>query len=387
MGSTGRGVEVRESSIRLIFRVEGKRMCETLKTDGKPLAPTPANIRYANRVADEIRQKIRFGTYVHADYFPDSEHSTSGRSITRGEQLDKWLLTQAHKANSTLKGYRVAVDWWKQKLVPELPLKTLKHSDILLALASEPTWSGKTRNNKSSVLRLALQLAVRDGDLAANPINGLEPAEHQAPQPDPFSIEEVDLILAGMAKHYGPQIEAYFGAKFFSGLRTSESLAMRWENVDWRRKQLLVADAVVLGVFKTSTKTNASRIVQLNSRAMACLKAQKPHTFMQDHGWIFPDPRTGQRWTDDEPPRELYWRPMLKRLGIRYRSPYQTRHTYATMLLMAGVTPAYAAKQMGHTIEMFLRTYAKWIDGGHNALEMGKLEDLLSPSSQKAAHG
>ncbi|MFS9599291.1 Arm DNA-binding domain-containing protein, partial [Klebsiella variicola] len=75
-------------------------MCETLKTDGKPLAPTPANIRYANRVADEIRQKIRFGTYVHADYFPDSEHSTSGRSITRGEQLDKWLLTQAHKANS-----------------------------------------------------------------------------------------------------------------------------------------------------------------------------------------------------------------------------------------------------------------------------------------------
>ncbi|MFX0588423.1 hypothetical protein ACOART_12055, partial [Glaesserella parasuis] len=107
---------------------------------------------------------------------------------------------------------------------------------------------------------------------------------------------------------------------------------------------------------------------------------QKPHTFMQDHGWIFPDPRTGQRWTDDEPPRELYWRPMLKRLGIRYRSPYQTRHTYATMMLMAGVTPAYAARQMGHGIEMFLRTYSKWIDGADKGAEQRKLDSFISAS-------
>jgi integrase len=95
--------------------------------------------------------------------------------------------------------------------------------------------------------------------------------------------------------------------------------------------------------------------------------------------WVFPDPRTGERFTDDEPPRELWWRPCLKRLGIRYRSPYETRHTYATMMLMQGVAPAFAARQMGHSIEMFLRTYSKWIDGGQNAAEMAKLERLFSP--------
>ncbi len=77
--------------------------------------------------------------------------------------------------------------------------------------------------------------------------------------------------------------------------------------------------------------------------------------------------------------RRSYWEPTLRRLGMRYRPPYNTRHTYATMMLMAGMTPAFCAKQLGHSVEMFLRTYAKWIDGRQNALEMNRLEAALSP--------
>jgi integrase len=64
---------------------------------------------------------------------------------------------------------------------------------------------------------------------------------------------------------------------------------------------------------------------------------------------------------------------------MRYRPPYNTRHTYATMMLMAGMTPAFCATQLVHSVEMFLRTYAKWIDGGQDALEMGRLEAALAP--------
>ncbi|AIV73967.1 putative phage integrase [Burkholderia pseudomallei] len=38
-------------------------------------------------------------------------------------------------------------------------------------------------------------------------------------------------------------------------------------------------------------------------------------------------------------------------------------HCYATAMLMAGMTPAFCAKQLGHSVEMFLTTYSKWIDG------------------------
>jgi integrase len=47
-------------------------------------------------------------------------------------------------------------------------------------------------------------------------------------------------------------------------------------------------------------------------------------------------------------------------------------------MLMAGMTPAFCARQLGHTVEMFLRTYAKWIDGTQNDLEMARLENALT---------
>ena len=70
--------------------------------------------------------------------------------------------------------------------------------------------------------------------------------------------------------------------------------------------------------------------------------------------------------------------PCLKRLGIRYRPPYNTRHTYASMLLMAGMKPAYCAGQLGHSVEIFHSTYAKWIPGAGDDAEMAKLESALS---------
>ena len=39
---------------------------------GKPLLPSAANVKHAHRVAAEIRDKIRLGTFVLYDYFPDS---------------------------------------------------------------------------------------------------------------------------------------------------------------------------------------------------------------------------------------------------------------------------------------------------------------------------
>lgn len=83
----------------------------------------------------------------------------------------------------------------------------------------------------------------------------------------------------------------------------------------------------------------------------------------------------------------MYWSRILKRLGIRYRRTYNMRHSYATSMLMAGMTPAFCARQLGHTVEMFLRTYAKWIDGSQNDLEMARLENALTdlPASSGAA--
>ena len=58
--------------------------------------------------------------------------------------------------------------------------------------------------------------------------------------------------------------------------------------------------------------------------------------------------------------RDCY--PALKRAGIRERTPYHTRHTFATLALSAGEEIGWVARQLGHVdTEMVIRHYYRWI--------------------------
>lgn len=368
MGRTGTGVEVRERSIRFTF-VLGK---PTLMVNGEPAKPTPANVKWAHRLAAEIRERMRFGTFSMAEYFPLA--GTVGTPTTVGAQLDTWLAGQRIEA-STRAGYRSVINFWKP-LIGDKPLRGLKHSDILAALQTRPDLSGKTVNNRVSVLREALELAVLDKLMPDNAAAHIPSAVWQRQPVDPFTAEEVEAIVADMAKHYPPQVANYTAFKFFTGLRTGESFGLRWPNVDLASGHIVVRESVVRGEEKDSTKTSVARTVFLNSRALAAVQAQKEHTLIAGQH-VFHDPRGGARW-GGEPKFRWYWVPTLKRLGIRHRPPYNTRHTYASAMLMAGMRPAFCAGQMGHSVEVFLRTYAKWIPGAGDKAEMAKLESSLN---------
>jgi integrase len=64
----------------------------------------------------------------------------------------------------------------------------------------------------------------------------------------------------------------------------------------------------------------------------------------------------------------------LRKTGIRYRRMYDTRHTYATMCLMSGMNPAFIAAQLGHSVQVLLSTYAKWISSSSDFAELEKLD-------------
>jgi integrase len=81
---------------------------------------------------------------------------------------------------------------------------------------------------------------------------------------------------------------------------------------------------------------------------LAALKAQKAHTYLAGNE-VFQKPRTLQRWAGDGPIRKMLWAHAVRKAGVRYRRPYQTRHTYASMMLSAGKHPMWVAQQMGHS--------------------------------------
>ncbi|WP_139074210.1 tyrosine-type recombinase/integrase [Pantoea eucrina] len=75
------------------------------------------------------------------------------------------------------------------------------------------------------------------------------------------------------------------------------------------------------------------------------------------------------------------WRAAVKRAGITYRKPYQSRHTYACWSLSAGANPNFIASQMGHAnAQMVYQVYGSWMkenDEDQRSLLNEKLNDFV----------
>lgn len=77
---------------------------------------------------------------------------------------------------------------------------------------------------------------------------------------------------------------------------------------------------------------------------------------------MFRSARCAADFETEKPLRDIFVK-TLKTLGVRHRKSYCTRHTYATMLLMAGANINWVASQLGNSPLMVATVYGKWING------------------------
>jgi integrase len=381
-GRKGSGVDIKDGRLRVRFTWQGARVAELLD-----VKPTAGNLRFAERLVSEIREKIRQGTFVYDAYFPDSPRAklpgaaTPARDITFREYAARWLATLAPPkwAPSTKAGYSkyLAAFWYPA--IGDKPLRVIKHIDLLEALAGKEWGSAKTRNNYLTPMREVFALARKDREIPDNPAEGIENAEVEDPEPDPLDPAEVDLVLDWMRQRYDEQVVNYCEFAFFTGLRTSELIALQWGDIDWTQQTVQVRRALVVKQLKRPKTRQGKRTVELLGRALKALQRQKAHTILRGpDAYVFNNPTTGRPWPDDKRQRQTYWQPSLARVGLRQRDAYQTRHTYATMMIMANANPTWLAKQMGHKDPKTLfKHYAEWLGRADLGREKARAEANL----------
>lgn len=371
------GVEEHYGKIRISFQYQGARCRETLD-----LAWSVPNARAASKLRDEIRQRIKIGAFRYHEYFPDSPNATRFGHLrkgapTFGELAKQWLDGHDHIAPSTKLGYRKILNAYWMPSLWDRPIDQITSGELKTITASHEWKSNKTRNNAVGPLRQVFAQALDDGFIDANPAEKVKMAKVQTPDPDPLTLEEVEVILAYMRKTFPEPILNYFEFAFFTGLRTSEIIALPWDMIDFRSETLLVRWSRAGNATRKLTKTGEKRDIEMNSRAMAAIKRQKAHTFLAGKE-VFINPNTGESFISDKRPRE-WWDRALRACGLRHRVAYQTRHTFATLNLMAGANPMWVARQMGHsTMKMTLDKYGRWIPDADKGRERGKLELQLS---------
>lgn len=357
------------------------------------LEPTKPNIRYAANLRGEILRAIELGTFNYADYFPESpraeEFGFVAGGATVGGELREWMKI-ARLAPSTRLTYERVVQgyllpWFDRTRLRDLTAPMIRAKVMAVrttrAAGEEPV-TLKTARNILTPLASMLELAFGDGKIATNPMDRVKlerfwPAEHVRSdwEADPFAWAEMAAIFAACDGGEQGEEADYWRHAFGTGLRPSEQIELRWPVVDLVQRRLRVEVARVTaraapetgkrtGTAVKPPKTRAGlRDVDYTAGAWEALQRQQKRTRLAGaHVWR--DVRYSAPWRNEEALRKR-WKTILRRGGVRYRNPYQTRHTFASTLLAAGHAPAWVAVQMGHeTVEMLERTYGKWIRQG-----------------------
>lgn len=373
------------SSIEIDFYYADTRCRERLK-----LEPTPSNLKRASQHRGAIIQAIERGDFDYGVTFPTSKNAAKfakvpeAHGLTTTTYLDKWLAGQEKKLKaSTWDDYRKIINnTWVPK-IGKIELTALRRADIKAVVAAM-VCSNKRISNVLSVLRAALDDAANDEELIEiNPIAGWTYQNAEAVKADsdvdPFTRQEQDLILGQVQG----QVQNLFRFAFWSGLRTSELCALDWDDIDWKRGVVKVTKALTQAAEEAEApKTKAGRRdVKILGPALRALRDQQTITG-EAGAEVFQDPNHLARWTGDQAIRKGQWIPALVRAGVRHRRLYQTRHTYASMMLSAGESPMWVAQQMGHSSwVMIARIYGKWMpDAAPEA--GGKAEALFGDVDQ-----
>ncbi|AKS22818.1 MAG: hypothetical protein C75L2_00020097 [Leptospirillum sp. Group II 'C75'] len=372
----GSGVRIRGESIQISFYWRGQRFQKTLK-----LEPTKQNLKYAERLRSSILLEIAQGTFDPSKYFRKKEDTDDGVLVSVA--LSGWLeAVERTLSVSTFRGYRSAVH---HRLLPafgHVKMKDLTTQAVRKWIGSLTDISNKRINNLLTPLRAIFADAYQDGQINRNPLDRIRNLPLATKEPEPFTPEEISRILAAA----DPISRNLFQFAFWSGLRTSELIGLEWGDVDFKKGFVSVRRAVLRGHVKETKTKSGHRDIVLLIPAREALERQMEYTFLLGpKGRVFCHPLTRKAfWMDQEIYR--FWDSLLRKAGVPFRNPYQTRHTYASLLLSAGENPMFVAQQMGHRDwGMIRKRYGRWIPSADP--EAGKKANALWKPSEKKEGG
>ena len=285
--------------------------------------------------ANAIRNSRKYsgGCFQLEAFFPDSrnviKNNVESTNAATFMDVSNSYFNGLLISRSTKNGYLKSVRRYFYPTLGCVSIDEIKYSDFVELLASVEWSSYKIRNNSITPLRGVFEFSVADELIVKSPALDSQFARGQKPESDSVSVKEVELVLSRLNRNAEPAYNCFEFA-VFTGLRSSELLALSWRDVDVVGKNILVRSTRVEGVLK-GTKTYNSREVELNSRAFESLVRQKANSYLRGEE-VFVS-LSGEGYKTNKQLR-LTWSSCLKSLGIRHRTSYQTRHTFATLYLM-----------------------------------------------------
>jgi integrase len=285
--------------------------------------------------------------------------------LTVGSLLDLWLESQKpYLEESSVERYEYELRHVPER-IKKMRVQAVKLADfkpLEASLVAKRIGLG-TRRKIFQHLRSAFREAMAQEVIVFNPVDAIrvrttafDNARKQDPVKKALTMEEMDaFLIAAEPNVYFP----IFYTMFSLGVRVGEALGLRWEDIDFQKRSIslaqqskIVRNKVKTGGLKTSF---SQRSIPMSDDLAAVLEtrrwAQDAQRDLLGAGWtqnglVF---TTGIGTALDRHAINKQIRLICKESGIRHFSSHACRHTNITALLRDGEKPDVVAKMAGHS--------------------------------------
>ena len=278
------------------------------------------------------------------------------QSLTLTQYLTRYVGRLTGLQRGTVARYRSYIANDIEAGMGQIPLAVLSRDDIAGWIEAMSHQSGKTVANKHGFLAGALNAAVRDGLIKANPCDGNKLPRWDRKQMELLTRDEYTLLLGDIPDYWKPLVTFLVA----SGCRWSEATALQPGDINIKDSTVRITKAwktgaggYVLGVPKTKKSV---RTINVPATVLAQLDLSGE--------WVFTNSGRGRgkfadgTVPDDERPVRIHsfhpnvWRPALARArkqGLtRDVRVHDLRHTCASWLIAAGRPLPAIQAHMGH---------------------------------------
>jgi integrase len=253
------------------------------------------------------------------------------------------------KRYSTRRGYEV---WLRCYLVPRWgnsPITCVRARDVELWLGTLAL-SPKSKAELRGLLRILWEFAMWAETIPAqrNPMEliRIKGASKRTRQPRSLTVEEFQKFVVHLSEPF--RTVALICVCF--GLRISECLALRWNDVNWLEGKLRVERGIVRGRVDDTKTTYSERAMAIDEAMLAVLKTWKQASqFSSETDWLFASPAQlgRQPWSYDQ-----VWKAFRRAgeaAGIGKLGTHTMRHSFRAWLDSFGTPLGLQRELMRHS--------------------------------------
>jgi len=296
----------------------------------------------------------------------DLGRDLEGAKITLNEYLNRWLETavKPRVREKTCQDYEGMLRRYIRPCLGERVLAAMRPLDIQATYHQmiERGLSARTVHYTHVVLKSAMRQALQWRLLLENPADGVKTPQQHRDEMRSLTVEQAQNFLkATLATPHGP----VFAVARTTGMRPSEYLGLKWQDIDWARQTVGVVRSIrrLNGswCFCDTKRSRSRRPIKLQRWIVALLRDLQTRASAHDlcpeaHDLVF-------RTSSGQPINADYlakrFRSILDLAGLPRIRLYDLRHSAATIALAAGVSPTVVSEQLGHASTAFtLDTYA-----------------------------